>query len=191
MGPSIRRTARIIGSAILIIIGPIGSYLGYLQLTDNFATVVPNEVYRSAQLTSASIHEYAARNGIRTILNLRGDNTGSPWYDREVAAANDIGITHIDYRMSARQELDQKQVEQLIYIMRSAPKPLLIHCKSGADRTGLASALYLAVIAKRGENAAEGQISLYYGHLSLPFIPEYAMDRTFESMEPLFGFQKS
>lgn len=169
----------------------LGAYLGYLQVTPNFATVVPNEVYRSAQPTAASIHEFAARHGVRSIINLRGENSGKAWYDEEVAAAKDLDITHIDFRMSSRRELDQNQVETLIAVMRDAPKPVLIHCKAGADRSGLAAALYLAAVAKLGEKASEAQLSLYYGHLSLPFIPEYAMDRTFEAMEPMLGFNGS
>jgi len=68
---------------------------------------------------------------------------------------------------------------------------MLIHCKAGADRTGLASAIYVAGVAKEGEMAAESQISLTYGHLSLFFIGAYAMDRTFERLEPMFGFLNS
>lgn len=171
-------------------VASVGLYLGYLQISDNFGTVVPHEVYRSAQPTPASIHEFASRNGIKTILNLRGDNKGSPWYDNEVAAAKELGINHIDFGMSARQELNSQRIEQLVEIMRTAPKPLLIHCKAGADRTGLASALYLAAVKKEDVKVAEGQISLYYGHISLPFIPEYAMDRTFAAAEPLLGLVK-
>jgi protein tyrosine/serine phosphatase len=76
--------------------------------------------------------------------------------------------------------------------MRDAPKPILIHCRSGADRTGLASALYLAAIAKTNEKTAEGQMSIFYGHLGLPIMSRaFAMDRTFEMMEPLLGFLNS
>jgi len=186
---SVKKFFKRAGQVVLAGVLSVGAYLGYLQISDNFATVVPNEVYRSAQPTSASIHKFAARNGIKTILNLRGDNTGSPWYDSEVTAAKELGINHIDFGMSARQELDRKRVEQLVEVMRNAPKPLLIHCKAGADRTGLASALYLATVKNEGEKAAEGQISLYYGHISLPFIPEYAMDRTFEAAEAWFDIK--
>lgn len=166
----------------------LGGYLGYLQLSGNFATVIAGEVYRSAQPSPADVREYAARNGIRSIINLRGENIGKAWYDEEIAVSKELGITHMDFRISARRELDQNKVEALLATMRNAPKPILIHCKAGSDRTGLASALYLAAVAKQGEKAAEDQLSFYFGHLSLPFIPEYAMDRTFEAMEPMLGF---
>jgi hypothetical protein len=58
----------------------------------------------------------------------------------------------------------------------------LIHYDSGYDRSGLASALYLAVIEKKNMCAAESQLSVWFGHFSLPFLRSYAMDRTFESV---------
>lgn len=187
IGKTVKTAFRLMATCILV----VGGYLGYVQLTDNFAPVVAGEVFRSAQLSRRSLQDYVHREGIRSIINLRGENAGKPWYDEEISAANELGIQHIDFRMSARRELDQSQVEQLITLMDEAPKPVLIHCKAGADRTGLASALYVAAIAKHGEDAAERQLSIYYGHLSLPFIPEFAMDRTFEAMEPWLGFSGS
>jgi protein tyrosine/serine phosphatase len=75
--------------------------------------------------------------------------------------------------------------------MKDAPKPLLIHCLSGADRTGLASALYLAAVSKTNEKVAEGQMSIFYGHIALSISRAFAMDRTFEKLEPLLGFRES
>jgi protein tyrosine/serine phosphatase len=72
----------------------------------------------------------------------------------------------------------------LIALMEKADKPLLIHCKDGADRAGLASALYLAIVKRVDPKMAEAQLSFRYGHISLPFIPEYAMDRTYEHLTP-------
>ncbi|TAZ44115.1 protein tyrosine/serine phosphatase, partial [Rhizobium leguminosarum] len=76
--------------------------------------------------------------------------------------------------------------------MERAEKPVLIHCNWGADRSGLASALYLAAIAKEGEAKSESQISLWFGHIPIPLISKpYAMDQTFEALEPYLGFPKS
>ena len=90
--------------------------------------------------------------------------------------------------MSARRELTQAEAADLIGILKRAEKPVLIHCKAGADRTGLAAALYVAAVAKLGETAAENQISIRYGHISLPVSATYAIDRTFEALEPWLGF---
>lgn len=93
--------------------------------------------------------------------------------------------------MSARRELSAAKAAKLIVLMKGAQKPILIHCKAGADRSGLASALYMAAIARVGEATAEGQLSIRFGHFSLPFIPEFAMDRTFEALEPSLGYPGS
>jgi protein tyrosine/serine phosphatase len=126
--------------------------------------------------------------GIRTIINLRGEQPSEDWYRGEVTEARRLGIEHIDFKMSAHHVLSQEDSERLIAIMMDAPKPILVHCKAGADRTGLASALYLAAVAKAGEEPAEAQISLRYGHISLSVSPSYAMDETFEELEPWLGF---
>ena len=167
----------------LVILCCLG-YLGVLQLTGNVHAVVAHECYRSAQLSVRQLAECAKENRVKTIINLRGANPGVGWYEAEIAESKQLGIVHIDFRMSARRELTKADADQLIDVMKHAQKPLLIHCKSGADRSGLASALYLAAISKSGEAAAEKQLSIRFGHFSLPFIPEYAMDRTFEKLEP-------
>jgi protein tyrosine/serine phosphatase len=169
----------------------VGGYSSYLAATDNFHTVIPGEVYRSSQPSAEAIADLEKRYGIKTILNLRGESNKPGWYTAEVAQAKALNIAHIDFSMSAARELSEEKAQALIKIMRDAPKPILIHCRSGADRTGLASALYLAAIANANEKTAEGQMSIFYGHLGLPISRAFAMDRTFEMMEPLLGFAQS
>lgn len=167
-----------------------GIYLGIEQLIGNFHTVVPGELYRAAQLDASQIAGVQKKFGIRTIINLRGESRGE-WYKKEIEESQALGVHHIDFGLSASRELTQTQVEQLIALMRDAPKPILVHCRGGADRSGLASALYVAAIAKGGEEAAEAQLSPYYGHFPIPFTPSWAMDQTFERIEPWLGFPKS
>ena len=167
------------------------TYLVALQAAGNFHAAIPGELYRSAQLSSGDIYNYKQKYGIKTILNLRGENTGSKWYDEEVAEAKAAGVTHLDYRMSSKRMLNKENAFELIAIMRDAPKPLLIHCRGGSDRTGLAAAMYVAGVKKGTEEDAELQLSLLYGHIPLWFIGSYAMNRTFEAMEPFFGYTDS
>lgn len=174
-----------IGIVLLVVPASAAAYLGSLQLTGNFNAVVPGEIYRSAQLTADQMSGYIGAYKIKTIFNLRGENIGEPWYDAEVNESDRLNVRHVDFRMSARQELSRAQATALLQLMEEAEKPLLIHCKDGADRTGLAAALYLVAVKKEDPKVAEAQLSLRYGHISLPFIPEYAMERTFEHLTPL------
>lgn len=161
-------------------------YIGALQLSGNFHEVIPGQLYRSSQLSQDQLATYVKANGIKTIINLRGQNDGSEWYRSEVASAEQLGVQHVDFGMSARKELTPRRVAQLIQIMRDAPKPILIHCKSGADRTGLASAIYVNRVAGLDEETAEHQLSIRYGHLSIPYFSSaYAMDRSWEVIETM------
>jgi uncharacterized protein (TIGR01244 family) len=176
-----------LGVAALVLV--CGTYFGAIQLTGNFSEVLPGQLYRSAQPTAGDIAFYAQRYGIKTIVNLRGsDKNKSGWYADEVAAAQKANIKLIDFRMSARRELTPEQAHRLIALLKDAPKPILIHCKSGSDRTGLVSVIYLNQIAGVDEDTAEGQLSLRFGHIGIPlFSSTYAMDRTWEDLEKTFG----
>jgi protein tyrosine/serine phosphatase len=167
-----------------------GIWLGIQQLIGNFHPVVAGELYRAAQLDASQIAGVQKEYGIRTIINLRGASQAD-WYKKEVAESQALGVNHIDFRLSATKELTQTQVEELVALMRDAPKPILVHCRGGADRSGLASALYVAAISKGSEEAAEAQLSPYYGHFPIPFTRFWAMDETFERIEPWLGFPHS
>lgn len=178
---------RLAGLLLLIGASTMGGYLYTLQYNGNVHTIVTGEAYRSNQPDPARIASLQKLYGIRSIINLRGDEPGSKWYDDEIAASKALGIDHVDFEMSSRQQLSPAQTRQLIALMRNAPKPVLIHCKSGADRTGLAAALYIAAIAKGSESKAERQMSIAYGHFGFPLSPTYAMERTFEAIEAELG----
>lgn len=155
-------------------------YSGWLMATNNFHEVMPGKIYRSAQPGADELAGYVSRHGIRTVINLRGENPGVDWYDEEVAAVEKHGLRLINFGISARKQLTPLQVADLLHILRVAKGPVLIHCKAGADRTGLASALYLAAIEKKPEEVADRQLSIRFGHFSIPYLSEaYPMDETF------------
>ncbi len=169
----------------------LGGYLLGIQLAGNFGTVIDGVVYRSNQPSAAQLATYTKDHGIRSVINLRGAHPGSGWYNTEMAAARSLNLVHYDFAMSDSEELSSERARELIALIGRAEKPVLIHCKAGADRTGLASALYLAKLAGATEAQAERQISIRYGHISLPVSVSYAMDRTFEKLEPSLGFPHS
>lgn len=171
------------GAAVL----GFGAYFLAIQATGNFSAVIPGELYRSNQPTAAQVASYAHSYGIKTIVNLRGSSEDAAWYRDEVSAAAEHGIEHIDFRMSARKQLSLEEIQKLVALLKDAPKPILIHCKSGADRTGLASAIYLHQIAKASENTAEMQLSVRFGHIGIPYLSStYAMDENWENLEKTF-----
>lgn len=167
-----------------------GLYLGYLQWSGNFHEVIPGEYYRSAQPSAVQIADYAKRYKIRTIVNLRGASTEA-WYRNETLAAQDLGITHVDFKMSATRELTPERAQELVQLLKDAQKPILVHCQAGADRSGLASVLYLNQVALMDEHTAEQQLMpILYGHVGIPYISRtFAMDESWENLERTFGLR--
>ena len=179
----LRRLGQIAGFSLLCAFVLGGGYLLSLRFSGNFNPVVMGELYRSGQITPQQLDDYTAKYGVKTVVNLRGDSQGSSWYEAEIAESRRLHIDHIDFRLSARQELSSERAEELLALLRTARKPILIHCEAGADRSGLVSALYLAIVKHRSPAVAERQLSIRFGHFSLPFIAEYAMDRSFTKLE--------
>ena len=102
-----------------------------------------------------------------------------------------LGMARVDFRMSANRELSKQDAEALVQLLEGAQKPVLIHSKAGSDRSGLASALYIAAVERGSEQDAERQISLKYGHISLPVSSTFAMESTFEFLEPWLSYHAS
>src|SRR3954468_14621923 len=74
-GTTARMSAVVLSSFLSVALGVAGLYLGILHLGDNLLhAVVPGELYRSAQPTPELIADYQKSYGIKTIINLRGEN---------------------------------------------------------------------------------------------------------------------
>lgn len=182
-----RRIAFRSGLAFAGLIALFGAYIGILILSGNFHEVLPGRFYRSAQLSGERLGKEIDLYGIKTVINLRGENVGKGWYDDEIRATAAHGATHVDFRMSARRDLTPERTQQLLALLKSAEQPILVHCMSGADRTGLASVIFLQQVAGIDEEEAEWQLSPLYGHINLPFLAAYAMDDTWEALEKVIG----
>ncbi len=170
---------KIAGICVALVAASVGGYWGILQYEGNLHTVRAGVLYRSAQLSGNEIKAAVGEYGIKSVLNLRGAHKGEPWYDDEMAAANALGLAHFDYPISAKRFVTTQQIEEILGILRKAPKPLLIHCKSGADRTGLVAALYRYSDTGASDAQADEELSLVYGHFPYLTSKSVAMDDSF------------
>jgi protein tyrosine/serine phosphatase len=109
--------------------------------------------------------EHYAGMGIKTIVNLRGANNLAP-YIFEVEACRDLGLELIDIPLSARRAAPRERMLELVDLLINLPTPFLLHCKSGADRTGLASALYLMLVHNVPVAQAKRQLTIRHVHLN-------------------------
>jgi protein tyrosine phosphatase (PTP) superfamily phosphohydrolase (DUF442 family) len=173
---------RLVIAVISLLILITGGFFLYVEEQGNFHAVTPGEAYRSAQMDRDELEYYIDRYHLKSILNLRGKNADSDWYNEEMRVSSERGIVHYDMDLSASRGLTDEEVRRLMEIFDSAPRPILIHCKSGADRSGLVSAMWQVVVDKISKGDAKKQLSILYGHLSVG--PTAAMDRFFERWQP-------
>jgi len=118
----------------------------------NFHWIVPGEAARGAQAWAGMLAPFLQRRGIRALINLRGPNPKYGWwrYENEVCGA--LGIAHIDVTLDSRHLPTREMLVSLIAAFDVAPKPFMVKCSGGQDRTSLAAALYL--IHRDGWSAA-------------------------------------
>ncbi|MCA1684529.1 MAG: tyrosine-protein phosphatase [Planctomycetia bacterium] len=132
----------------------------------NFGVVEAGKVYRSAQPRGGLAGLIGGRK-LLSILNLRGGTPADPFYADELRISANRGVDFYDFPMSATRRPTRRELLALIDLFGRCRYPLLIHCKSGADRTGLASALYLMAGQGVGPEKAIRAFSLDYGHVGL------------------------
>lgn len=133
----------------------------------NFHTVIPGRVYRSAQPTDQELEQLTRKFGIRTVLNLRGCCDGAPFYLEECRATHRLDLAQEDLCLSAGRLPSVDEIRRLVEIVERSEYPLLIHCKRGADRTGLVAAAILLLTKPMSVATARQQLGLRYGHLAL------------------------
>jgi protein tyrosine/serine phosphatase len=175
----LRRTLQVLVVAVALPVASFGGYCGALIYSGNFHAVTEGVLYRSAQLSkerfAASINEYH----IKSVLNLRGAHPHETWWEDEIMAAQENGAVHYDIALSSKRFVGREQAEQILAVIRDAPKPLLIHCRSGADRTGLVAALYRYAVEHADPTDADKQLSIGYGHFPYLTSKSGAMDDSF------------
>ena len=135
------------------------------------------DAWRSAQPAPHHIRAFA-RQGVRTIINLRGERLcGSYWL--EEAECERLGIKLVNFQVRSRQAPTAEQIRAAKRLFDSIEYPMLMHCKSGADRAGLMSVLYRHLKEGVPLEEAKEQLSLRYGHIRQA--DTGVLDRVFDS----------
>jgi protein tyrosine phosphatase (PTP) superfamily phosphohydrolase (DUF442 family) len=133
----------------------------------NFHAVIPGRVYRCAQLSPTSLADVIQTHGIRTVVNLRGCGATLPWYLAECRMTHQLNINQEDISFSASRLPASQEVRQVIRVLDATDYPILLHCRQGADRTGLAAAIVLLLRDDVPFDQAMSQLGLRYGHIPL------------------------
>jgi protein tyrosine phosphatase (PTP) superfamily phosphohydrolase (DUF442 family) len=146
---------------------PVAVEAHRVMLGRNFHAVVPGRVYRCAQPSGDALDEIITRHSIRTVINLRGSGEPAQWYHDEARATHRRNIAQEDICFSAGRLPSVPEVRRLIEVLDHTEYPILLHCRRGADRTGLAAAMVLLLTGDTDLEVARRQVSPRYGHFAV------------------------
>ncbi|WP_297773497.1 tyrosine-protein phosphatase [uncultured Roseovarius sp.] len=132
------------------------------KIWTNQCEVAPG-IYRSNQPTHDRFVRLKAM-GVRSVLNLRGA-AGAAHYLVEEESCRQLGLQLVNCTLQARDAAPRENIQAVIRAFREIERPFVMHCKSGADRAGFASAIYLIVIERRPVSEARRMLSIKHMHL--------------------------
>ena len=120
-----------------------------------------DQVWRQNHPSPARLAQLKAM-GVASVLSLRGHTSAVS--QMEAAACAELGLTHRTIRLRAQKLPKQVELAALFDAFRDMPKPMVVHCKSGSDRTGLASVIYLHAFKGVPLDEARAELSPRYLH---------------------------
>jgi protein tyrosine phosphatase (PTP) superfamily phosphohydrolase (DUF442 family) len=136
----------------------------------NFHMVIPNEVYRSAQPSPKTLEHRIREFSLRSVINLRTNEKKRAWFKAEQKVTETHGVDLHLIRLSVFMP-PRGTLQQLVHLLDTARRPLLLHCERGVERSGFASAV--AVLLSGGNIAeARKQFGLTYGFVPLICQPD-------------------
>jgi len=171
--------------------GRLGAYLhylwndhAYLRLGWTNAHWISEELVRANQPWPFQVKAWRDR-GIRTIVNLRGGFDSHHALEEE--ACRRYGVNMVSYAVTSRDVPTTEQILGARALFEGLEYPAMMHCKSGADRAGIMSVLYMHFRKGRPVSEAVDQLHLRYGHFKagLTGVLDYYFEKYLTEIEPL------
>jgi len=134
----------------------------FLRLAFSNAHWLGPDLVRTNQPSPGQLAGWARR-GVKTVINLRGVRDES-YYALEKDACARLGLTLIDAPLDSRDVPTPDRVHRAKRLFETIEYPVLIHCKSGADRAGLMAVFYRHFHLGEPISLAIKQLSKRYLH---------------------------
>lgn len=145
-------------------LGSIGAVARYKLGPRHFLVVEESVLYRSGALRARNLRDVVEDHGIRTVVNLRLEASGTDWYRSQRDVCEDLGVRHVDIPMAGGVPPTEEQIETWLGLLGDpAAQPILVHCEQGVIRTGMMVAIY--EVERRGRPNEEVLATLpRFGH---------------------------
>jgi predicted protein tyrosine phosphatase len=132
----------------------------------NFGVVEPGRIFRSGLISHHIIQKTLTDNRVALVLSMSGDDSKSHDADFERAACEQLHIRRLIYHLNGNGTGDPSNYINALAELADADHknlPVLIHCKTGAQRTGAMVVYYRVLIQGRSGKQAYAEL-LQYGH---------------------------
>lgn len=140
---------------------------------------LPGRMYRSNQPYPFQINKDIKKYKIKSIINLRGERHCSSFYlEKDFCKKKNLKI--YNFPISSRDIPDKNKLVDFQKLINKVEYPCLMHCKSGADRAGLASALYL--IYRKNYSLTKARKQLTFKHLHIKYTKTGILDHFFSKL---------
>ncbi|MFB3892669.1 MAG: tyrosine-protein phosphatase [Phycisphaerae bacterium] len=159
-----RRRLTALAAVVVLAAGGCLGYRNFYLFYDNFHTVVPGQVYRCDRPNPSRLAEWSRTYGIKTSLNLEGGDEADKWYLDNARAKRELGIMAVDIKLATNRLPTADELHHIIRTIETAPRPLLINCRAGSERTGMASVIAAMAVGGQDYKTARGQLSAKYLH---------------------------
>ena len=138
---------------------------------------LPGKMYRSNQPYPFQLSKDIKTYNIKSVLNLRGERHCSSFFlEKEFCKSNNLSL--YNFPMSSRDLPSKEKILDFFDLLNKIEYPCLMHCKSGADRAGLAAVLYM--IYKEKKSVSEALTQLSFKHLHIKYAKTGILDFFFE-----------
>jgi len=147
---------------LLILVGSAAT-IG-MNVLRNVHTFADGEGVRTARLNVSTLRETLTERKIQSVLCLMGEPDDLPWYDEE-ALCGELGVSFHALEASSEELPSVRLVQDLVDAWETMPRPILVHCRRGADRTGLTVAMIEMLRGTDPEKALDEHLTWTRLHL--------------------------
>jgi len=156
----------------------------FVRLAASNAHWLSDEMARANQPWPFQVKAWRDR-GVRTIVNLR--HGADAHHVLEQAACDRYGVKQVSFPLTALEAPSREQVLGAKALFDNLEYPAMMHCKSGADRAGLMSVLYMHFRQKQPISKAIRQLDFKFGHIrhGFPGVLDHCFETYIAEVEPL------
>lgn len=156
----------------------------FLRVAFSNAHWLGPDLVRTNQPSPRQLARWKAK-GIKTVINLRGARDEA-YYWLEKDACQRLGLTLIDAPLDSRDVPGPDRVHRAKALFQTIEYPVLIHCKSGADRAGLMAVFYRHFHLGEPISEAMSQLSKKYLHSreGLTGVLDFYLEKYVHEIEP-------